>query len=70
MNQMTPAQALSVLDIATTPANAGKLSRDDYANVNTALIVLAEFVKANTPVSEAVEAPKKRGPKPKENPPT
>jgi hypothetical protein len=49
MNKMTTDQALQCLDIATTPANAGKLSRIDYANVQTALAVLDEFVKANTP---------------------
>ncbi len=54
---MNPTQALEVLNIVTLPANAGKLSRIDYANTEQALQVLAEFVKANTPkVEEAKKA--------------
>lgn len=45
---MKPEEALQVLDIATNPANAGKLTRVDYANCELALKTLAEFVKANT----------------------
>lgn len=55
-NNMTPAQALGVLDIATLPANAGKLSRQDYANTEIALQVLAEFVKSNPPKEEPAKA--------------
>lgn len=52
---MTPADALRVLDIATNPANAGKLSRVDYANTETALVCLAQVVKE----AEAAKAPPK-----------
>lgn len=53
-NQITPEKALEILDLATLPANAGKLGRVDYANVQVALNVLAEFVKANQSKDEAV----------------
>lgn len=46
---MTPQQALEVLNIATLPANIGKLSRQDYANIEVALQTLVVFVKANPP---------------------
>jgi len=58
-NKPTPADALRVLDQATDPSNAGKLNRMDYANIQTALQILADFISANTP--KPVEAPKKRG---------
>ena len=48
-NNITPQQALEVLNIATLPANIGKLSRQDYANIEVALQTLVEFVKANPP---------------------
>lgn len=50
---MNPTQALQILDIATNPANAGKLARMDYANAEQALRVLAEFISANTPKADA-----------------
>lgn len=53
-NQMTPEQALQILDVATVPVNAGKLGRADYANVQVALNTLAEFVKANQPAETVV----------------
>lgn len=59
-NNMTPMDALRVLDIVTLPSNIGKLSRQDYANTESALLVLAEFVKANQP-KDAPEEPKKEG---------
>lgn len=51
-NKPTPMDALGVLDQATLPANAGKLNRLDYANVQTALTILHEFITANTPKPE------------------
>lgn len=41
---MTPIEALQILDAATTPANAGKLNRADYINIQTALEVLAKAI--------------------------
>jgi hypothetical protein len=67
-NNITPAKALQVLDVATTPQNAGKLNREDYINIQIALGCLSAFVQANTPKEETPlvpDAPKKRGPKPK-----
>ena len=55
--QVTPAQALGVLNIATNPANAGKLSRTDYANVEIALQVLDLFVSQHTPKEKKPETP-------------
>lgn len=53
MNEkMTVPQALQILDSATHPANAGKLNRADYANINVALQTLAEFVDAHSPKKE------------------
>lgn len=46
---MSPQQALEVLNIVTLPANAGKLSRQDYANTEVALQTLAAFVTEHTP---------------------
>jgi hypothetical protein len=60
-NQITPIQAFNVLDVATNPANAGKLTRADYANIENSLQVLADFIKANTPAPMPelpIEAPK------------
>jgi hypothetical protein len=51
-NKPTPTDALRILDSATHPANAGKLTRADYANVNLALMVLADFVDAHPPIPE------------------
>ena len=51
-NNITPQQALEVLNIATLPANIGKLSRQDYANIEVALQTLVEFLKANPPKEE------------------
>ena len=56
-NQITPEKALEILDLATLPANAGKLGRVDYANVQVALNVLGEFVKANQPKDETAPLP-------------
>lgn len=52
-NKPTPTDALNVLDAATLPANAGKLNRVDYANVQAALVILSDFIKANTPEPDA-----------------
>ena len=52
---MTSIEALQILDAATTPANAGKLNRADYINIQTALEVIA---KAITPVSGDVNGQK------------
>lgn len=56
-NNMTPHQALEVLNIATIPGNAGKLSRMDYANAETALQVLLKFVNDHTPKTEEKKEP-------------
>jgi hypothetical protein len=45
MNQPSPQQALSILDIATQPANSVNLSREDMVNCHQALIVLQGVVK-------------------------
>jgi hypothetical protein len=74
-SQMTPPQAIQILDTATLPANAGKLNRADYAAINAALTVLAGFVAAHAPKPDAdpvppeTKAPAKRGPKPKADQP-
>lgn len=47
-NKSAAVDAIRLLDSATHPANAGKLSRADYANINLALQVLADFVEANS----------------------
>ena len=54
---MTPQQAIAILDQATDPRNSGKLQRADYANINTALIVLSELVTKSAAAAspEAVE---------------
>lgn len=52
-NPMTPEQALRILDVATIPVNAGKLGREDYANVQVALNVLTAFVKDTKPAETA-----------------
>ena len=44
-NNMTPQEVLTVLDIATNPANTGKLSRADYARAEIALGTLQAIVK-------------------------
>ena len=61
MNQLTPQNALALLDQATHPANAGKLNRADYANINHALEVLGAFVEANTPKPALDPEPVLRG---------
>ena len=45
MSQLTPIQAINVLDQATQPAAAGKLNRADYINIQVALETLAHFVE-------------------------
>lgn len=50
MNQITPQQALHILDIATQP-NV-KLSRADFVNCQAALESLNAFVIAHTPKKE------------------
>lgn len=42
---MTNEEALNVLDQATQPENAGKISRVGYVQANAALMQLAEAVK-------------------------
>lgn len=49
MNQPSPQDALRLLDQATHPAVAGKLTRTDYANIQTSLQILTDFVEAHTP---------------------
>ena len=51
--QPTALDALGVLDQATLPSNAGKLNRADYANIQRALQIIAEFIDANSPKVDA-----------------
>lgn len=37
---MTPETAIQILDVGTQPFNAAKLTRQDYANIDTAIRVL------------------------------
>lgn len=41
---MTPEESLKILDLATLPQSVGRLSRVDYANIETALTTLREAV--------------------------
>jgi len=50
-NQITPQQALKILDIATQPAF--KPVREDFCNIHAALVCLNDFVVANCPKPEA-----------------
>lgn len=49
---ITPEIALQIIDAATSPANAGRMTRQDYANVEAALKVLAEFVKEKSALAD------------------
>jgi len=50
---MTNDEAISILDQATQPQNAGKLTRQAYCQVQEALDKVAAIVKAlDTPKSE------------------
>lgn len=51
-NKPTPHQAIAILDSATHPANISRLTRADFANAESALKVLLEFVEAHTPKAE------------------
>lgn len=59
MNKPSLADALRILDSATAPANAGKLNRADYANVELALHALADFVGEHTPKPDEKKKPDK-----------
>ena len=54
---ITPEQALQILDAGTAPQNAGKLSRTDYANMQGALIVLDGVVKELAALKAAMPRP-------------
>jgi predicted NAD/FAD-binding protein len=43
-NPMTPAQALQILSDATEPATQGKISRQGYIAIQTALEVIAKLI--------------------------
>jgi hypothetical protein len=43
--QMTTAEALMLLNHATQPQNAGKITREGYAQLQIALEVIAEAIK-------------------------
>lgn len=51
---MTPEDALKILDLATAPQSVGRLSRVDYANIETALTTLREMIKV---AQESEDAP-------------
>ncbi len=50
---MTPREALHVLDQATDPTRVGKLARQDYVLINSALIVLSDVVSKSVPITSA-----------------
>jgi hypothetical protein len=43
--QMTPEQALQILSDATEPSNIGKISRQGFIAIQTAIEVLAQVIK-------------------------
>lgn len=49
---MTPQQALQILDEATAPVNAGKITRGGYVQIEAALRVLAELAKPAPSLAE------------------
>lgn len=57
---MNPLQALDVLNIATQPANLGKLSRGDFYNCEMAIAILSNYIKQHE-----VKAPEAEVAKPK-----
>ena len=48
-NPMTPSQALQILSDATEPATQGKISRQGYIAIQTAIEVLASAIKQPEP---------------------
>ena len=52
---MNPEDALKILDLATSPQAMGRLSRVDFANIETALATLRDAVQSMTPVDDADE---------------
>lgn len=51
---MSPLEAVAILDQATDPRNAGKLTRGDYAATQEALRVISQ---ALSPAAPSVAAP-------------
>ena len=52
---MKPEQALQVLNEATQPAAAGRLSRADYVAVEQALVAIKQFIEAHAAPPEKKE---------------
>lgn len=44
-DQLTPQEAINILDLVTRPEHAGKLTRTDYARAESALHCLSHFVQ-------------------------
>lgn len=56
---MTPLEAINILDQATDPTRAGKLTRGDYVAINGALITVSQFVSQHyKPTSADVPPPR------------
>lgn len=49
---MTPTQALEILNQATDPRHTGKLTRQDYAAIEQALLVFKQLIDKNEPAKE------------------
>jgi hypothetical protein len=56
MPQITPQQALDILDRATQPNVSDKLNRIDYINVQMALETLGQFVQVHSQPAQPASA--------------
>lgn len=67
MNQLTPEAALANLAIYTEPANATKMSRQDYVNAHASLTVLdaalKELAELKKPKAEPEDKPETKAEK-------
>lgn len=54
---MNPEQAVNILNQATQPANIGRLTRQDFVNIETALQSLAKMVQDKKAEEEKANPP-------------
>lgn len=64
MNQITPEQALAIVSSATEPQNITRLTRVDYVNINTALLVLEAALKQRAELEAAAKVAQAEAAKP------